>query len=79
MKKKYVVKQVEGLTFKGTLYNQGDVIELSDAQYAGMKNDVKLEIASPEQIKAYDEAQKKKQQAAKEEQAGRKELENAGS
>lgn len=70
MKKKYVVKQAEGLTFKGTLYNQGDIIELSDSQYAGMKDDVKLKAATQDEVKAYDqlvEAKKKADVEAKKE------------
>lgn len=61
MKKKYLVKDFNGVFYKGKFYSEGSIIELDDVMFKSMKDSgVKLEEATPEQVRAYEEALQEK-------------------
>lgn len=45
MKKKYVVKEQNGWWYEKTFYQHETVVELTDAEYESLKEQVKLEPA----------------------------------
>lgn len=56
MKKKYFVRDFNGVDYKGKHYADGSLIELSEDMYKSMKESVKLVEATAEEVQAYEAA-----------------------